>query len=154
MEETIMTQPDVCPDQEGINLDSQAPIAIDPLSFFQYASSGENRWDELVGLTINHCSFGSGTIRKIDGEYIYVDLPERQGKKHLTEFGLDSFQRGFFNNLQINTTLQQKILEAAAALQAMPPQSETVEESSGEPAKKKRKSPRATKKAAKVPKAV
>ncbi len=142
-----MTQPDVYPDQEGINLDSQAPITIDPLSFFQYASSGENRWDELVGLTINHCSFGSGTIMKIDGEYIYVDLPERQGKKHLTEFGLDSFQRGFFNNLQINITLQQKILEAAAALQAMPPQSETVEKSLKAPAKKKRKSTKATKKA-------
>jgi hypothetical protein len=148
-----MTQPDVYPDQEGINLDPQAPITIDPLSFFQYASTGENRWDELVGLTINHCSFGSGTITKIDGEYIYVDLPERQGKKHLTEFGLDSFQRGFFNNLQVNTTLQQKILDAAAALQAMPPQSETVEESLKAPAKKKRKSPKATKKASKVPNA-
>jgi len=147
MEEKIMTQPDVYPDQDGFKLDSQAPITIDPLSFFQYASSGENRWDELVGLTINHCSFGSGTIMKIDGEYIYVDLPERQGKKHLTEFGLDSFQRGFFNNLQINITLQQKILEAAAALQAMPPQSETVEESLKAPAKKKRKSTKATKKA-------
>jgi hypothetical protein len=142
-----MTQPDVCLNHEGDSLDSQVPISIDPLSFFQYASSGKNRWDELIGLTINHCTFGLGTIRKIDGEYIYVDLPERQGKKHLTEFGLDSFQRGFFNNLQINNALQQKIIEAAAC-QEMPP--ETLEaEAPQKPAKKKRTRTKATKKEAK-----
>jgi hypothetical protein len=141
-----MTQPDVCLDHEGNNLDSQAPITIAPLSFFQYASSGENRWDELVGLTISHCTFGLGTIRKIDGDYIYVDLPERQGKKHLTEFGLDSFQRGFFNNLQINNTLQEKIIEAAAR-QEMLSKLEALEAAAPkEPVKKKRKSTKATKK--------
>ena len=119
-------------------MDSQVPITIDPLSFFQYASSGKDRWDELIGLTINHCTFGLGTIRKIDGEYIYVDLPERQGKKHLTEFGLDSFQRGFFNNLQIDDALQQKIMAAAAACLEMA-QSEALEaEAPQKPAKKKR----------------
>jgi hypothetical protein len=131
------------------NSDSQATIAIDPLSFFQYASKSENRWRELIGLTINHCTFGLGTIRKIDGDYIYVDLPERQGKKHLTEFGLDSFQRGFFNNLQINPVLQQKILAAAAASQELPAESEILEaEAPKVPAKKKRKSTRAIKKGA------
>jgi hypothetical protein len=139
-----MTQPDVSDDHEGNSLDSQAPITIDPLSFFQYASSSAARWRELIGLSINHCTFGLGTIRKIDGEYIYVDLPERQGKKHLTEFGLDSFQRGFFNNLQINNELQQKIMAAAAASLEIPP--ETLEaEASKEPVKKKRKVTKATK---------
>jgi hypothetical protein len=142
-----MTQPDAHPDHECDILDSQATIAIDPLSFFQYASSSENRWRELIGLTINHCTFGLGTIRKIDGEYIYVDLPQRQGKKYPTEFGLDSFQRGFFNNLQINNSLQQKILAAAAARQELPPESEALEaEPPKKPAKKKRKSTKATKK--------
>jgi hypothetical protein len=142
-----MSQPDTISDHESDSSDSLANIAIDPLSFFTYASGGENRWRELVGLSINHCSFGLGTIKKIDGEYIYIDLPERQGKKHLTEFGLDSFQRGYFNNLQINNTLQQKIMAAAAASLEMPPQSETLEtEAPKAPAKKKRKSTKATKK--------
>jgi hypothetical protein len=139
-----MTQPDVCLDPEGNSFDSQA-ISIDPLSFFQYASSGENRWDELIGLTIKHCIFGSGTIRKIDGDYLYVDLPERQGKKHLTEFGLDSFQRGFFSNLQIDSALQEKIVAAAAAYQEMLAQAEALAaEAPKEPAKKKRKSTKTT----------
>ena len=142
-----MSQPDTISDHESGSSDSHAIIAIDPLSFFTYASGGENRWRELVGLTINHCSFGLGTIKKIDGEYIYIDLPERQGKKHLTEFGLDSFQRGYFNNLQINNTLQQKIMAAAAASLEMPPQAETLEtETPKAPAKKKRKTTKATKK--------
>jgi hypothetical protein len=141
-----MTQPDGCLDHKGNSLDSLAPITIDPLSFFQYASSGEDRWAEIIGLTINHCTFGLGTIRKIDGDYIYVDLPERQGKKHLTEFGLDSFQRGFFNNLQINNTLQEKIMAAAEAIRIE--QSKPVEEEGvKKPPKKKRKSTKATKKA-------
>lgn len=131
-----MTQTDVYSDHEGNSFNSQSPITIDPLSFFQYASTGVNRWDELIGLSINHCTFGLGTIRKIDGDYIYVDLPERQGKKHLTEFGLDSFQRGFFNNLQIDNVLQQKIIEAEEARLAMPPPEAEVLK---EPAKKKRK---------------
>jgi hypothetical protein len=143
-----MTQPDVCPDQECHSLDSHETITIDPLSFFQYASSSEDRWRELVGLTINHCTFGVGTIRKIDGEYISVDLPERQGKKHLTEFGIDSFQRGFFNNLQIDTTLQQKIIAAAAAsLERLAQEAAKEAEAPKEPAKKKRKYTKATKKA-------
>jgi hypothetical protein len=140
-----MTQIDVCLEPEISILDPQAPITIDPLSFFQYASTGENRWNELIGLTINHCTFGSGTISKIDGDYIYVDLPERQGKKHLTEFGLDSFQRGFFNNLQINNALQQKIDEAAAT-QELLAQAAALEAETPKPAKKKRKSTKATKK--------
>jgi hypothetical protein len=140
-----MTQIDVCLEPEISILDPQAPITIDPLSFFQYASTGENRWNELIGLTINHCTFGSGTISKIDGDYIYVDLPERQGKKHLTEFGLDSFQRGFFNNLQINNALQQKIDEAAAT-QELLAQAAALEAATPKPAKKKRKSTKATKK--------
>jgi hypothetical protein len=140
-----MTQIDVCLEPEISMLDPQAPITIDPLSFFQYASTGENRWNELIGLTINHCTFGSGTISKIDGDYIYVDLPERQGKKHLTEFGLDSFQRGFFNNLQINNALQQKIDEAAAT-QELLAQAAALEAETPKPAKKKRKSTKATKK--------
>jgi hypothetical protein len=140
-----MTQIDVCLEPEISMLDPQAPITIDPLSFFQYASTGENRWNELIGLTINHCTFGSGTISKIDGDYIYVDLPERQGKKHLTEFGLDSFQRGFFNNLQINNALQQKIDEAAAT-QELLAQAAALEAATPKPAKKKRKSTKATKK--------
>jgi hypothetical protein len=139
-----MTQPDVGLNPEGNSFNPQA-ISIDPLSFFQYASTGENRWDELIGLTINHCTFGLGTIRKIDGDYIYVDLPERQGKKHLTEFGLDSFQRGFFSDLQIDNALQEKILAAAAAYREMPPPSETLEADAKEPAKKKRKSTKTTK---------
>jgi hypothetical protein len=141
-----MTQTDVCLNHGDDNLDSQAPVIIDPLSFFQYASAGEDRWVDLIGFTINHCTFGLGTIKKIDGDYIYVDLPERQGKKHLTEFGLDSFRRGFFNNLQINNALQQKIL-AAAISQEKPPQSETLgKEAPKGPAKKKRKSTKATSK--------
>jgi hypothetical protein len=141
-----MTQPDVCLDQEGNSLDSQAAVTIDPLSFFQYASSGVNRWPELIGLTINHCTFGLGTIKKIEGEYIYVDLPQRQGKKHLTEFGLDSFQRGFFNNLQIDHALQQKILDAAIAHQEMLQAEALAAETAKVPVKKKRKSPKTTKK--------
>jgi hypothetical protein len=140
-----MTQIDVCLEPEISILDPQAPITIDPLSFFQYASTGENRWNELIGLTINHCTFGSGTISKIDGDYIYINLPERQGKKHLTEFGLDSFQRGFFNNLQINNALQQKIDEAAAT-QELLAQAAALEAATPKPAKKKRKSTKATKK--------
>jgi hypothetical protein len=140
-----MTQIEVVLEPEISNFDPQAPITIDPLSFFQYASTGENRWNELIGLTINHCTFGSGTISKIDGDYIYVDLPERQGKKHLTEFGLDSFQRGFFNNLQINNALQQKIDEAAAT-QELLAQAAALEAETPKPAKKKRKSTKATKK--------
>jgi hypothetical protein len=144
-----MVQPEVYSDHEGNNLESQESITIDPISFFHYASTGENRWDELIGLTINHCTFGMGTIRKIDGDYIYVDLPERQGKKHLTEFGLDSFQRGFFNNLQINQALEQKIIAQAAACLEIPAQSEALEaEATQKPVKKKRKSPKATKKVA------
>ncbi|MBM4289246.1 MAG: hypothetical protein FJ135_14090 [Deltaproteobacteria bacterium] len=144
-----MTQPDVSSDHGGNNLDSQEIITIDPLSFFQYASSSKDCWRELIGLTINHCSFGLGTIKKIDGEYIYVDLPDRQEKKHLTEFGLDSFQRGYFTNLQINNALQQRIMVAAAASQEMPPQSETLEAEAPQGlAKKKRKSTKATKKEA------
>ena len=139
-----MTQSDVCLEPEASNLVSQA-ITIDPLSFFQYASSGENRWDELIGLTINHCTFGSGTISKIDGDYIYVDLPERQGKKHLTEFGLDSFQRGFFNNLQIDNSLQEKI-SAAAVAQELLEQAAALEAATPKPVKKKRKSTKTTKK--------
>jgi hypothetical protein len=141
-----MTEPDVSFDHEDNNLDSQETITIDPISFFHYASSGKDRWSELIGLTINHCSFGLGTIKKIDGEYIYVDLPERQEKKNLTEFGLDSFQRGFFNNLQINNILQQKIIVAAAVSQEMALEAEALEaEASKEPAKKKRKSTKAAK---------
>lgn len=144
-----MTQPDTCLNHESNNLESHATITIDPLNFFTYATSSEDRWRELIGLTINHCTFGLGTIRKIDGEYLYVDLPERQGKKHLTEFGLDSFQRGFFNNLQINTTLQQKITEAAKASLERLAQLETQEaEEAKKPVKKKRTYTKATKKAA------
>ena len=77
----------------------------------------EKRWQELLGLNISHCTFGPGTISKVEGEYIYVDLPERQGKKTLTEFGLESFLRGFFSNLQINNSLHEKIIAAAAASQ-------------------------------------
>ncbi len=139
-----MTQSDVCLEPEASNLVSQA-ITIDPLSFFQYASLGENRWDELIGLTINHCTFGSGTISKIDGDYIYVNLPERQGKKHLTEFGLDSFQRGFFNNLQIDNSLQEKI-SAAAVAQELLEQAAALEAATPKPVKKKRKSTKTTKK--------
>ncbi len=141
-----MTQIDVSLEPEASILDPQAPVTIDPLSFFQYASTGENRWNELIGLSINHCTFGLGTISKIDGDYIYVDLPERQGKKHLTEFGLDSFQRGFFNNLQINIALQEKIVEAAAR-QELLAQAAALEAATPKPAKKKRKSTtKATKK--------
>jgi hypothetical protein len=141
-----MTQPEAVLIQECNSLDSQDPITIDPLSFFEYASSSTVRWRELIGLTINHCTFGLGTIRKIDGDYIYVDLPQRQGKKNLTEFGLDSFQRGFFNNLQIDDILQQRITAAAEA--ARIEQSKQVAEESVKPSpKKKRKSPtKATKK--------
>jgi hypothetical protein len=140
-----MTQPEAVPIEECNCFDSQAPITIDPLSFFEYASASTVRWRELIGLTINHCTFGQGTIRKIDGDYIYVDLPQRQGKKNLTEFGLDSFQRGFFNNLQIDETLQQRITAAAEA--ALIEKSKPVVEESGKPPlKKKRKSTKATKK--------
>lgn len=135
-----MTQPEACPNHGGNSLDSHAPIAIDPVCFFQYASTSAARWRELIGLTINHCTYGLGTIRKIEGDYLYVDLPERQGKKHLTEFGLDSFQRGFFNNLQIDDTLQQKITAAAAACLEMSPESDSLEaEAPKEPAKKREK---------------
>jgi hypothetical protein len=144
-----MTITDAHPDHECNSLDSQATITIDPLSFFQYASSGENRWRELIGFTINHCTFGLGTIRKIDGDYIYVDLPERQEKKHPTEFGLDSFRRGFFNNLRINSALQQKMIAAAAASQEPPAAPEIIAtEPVKRPAKKKRTSKKVTKKAA------
>lgn len=140
-----MTQPDVTQDHDDSGLASQTTIAIDPLSFFQYAAGHEDRWRELMGRSIKHCIFGLGTIRKIEGEYFSVELPERQGKKQLTEFGLDSFRRGFFQNLQIDAALQEKIL-AAAASPELPPPSEILEaEANQEPVKKKRKSPKTTK---------
>lgn len=142
-----MTHQDGSFDQAGNSSASQAPITIDPRSFFQYASTGADRWNEVVGLTITHCTFGLGTIRKIDGDYIYVDLPERQGKKHLTEFGLDSFQRGFFNNLQINEVLEKKIIAAEAASQELAQLEILAAEAPKAPVKKKRKSTKATKKA-------
>lgn len=142
-----MTQSDACSNHECNRLDSETPIKIDPLSFFRYASFSKDRWQELIGLTINHCTFGLGTIKKIDGEYIYIDLPQRQGKKQLTEFGLDSFRRGFFNNLEVNNALQQKILAPVEASPEMPSQSATIEaETPQEPAKKKRKYTKTTKK--------
>jgi len=140
-----MTQPDVGLDQEDNGLASQATIAIDPLSFFQYAAGHEDRWRELEGRSIKHCTFGLGTIRKIDGEYLSVDLPERQGKKQLTEFGLDSFRRGFFQNLQVDAALQEKILAAAASPELPPPPEPLEAEANKEPVKKKRKSPQTTK---------
>ena len=57
----------------------------------------EKRWQELLGLNISHCTFGLGTISKVEGEYIYIDLPERQGKKLLLNLGWN-LSRGFFRN--------------------------------------------------------
>jgi hypothetical protein len=140
-----MTQPDLCPDQEGDSLPSQSIIGMDPKEFFNYASSGENRWQELLGLNISHCTFGLGTISKVDGEYFYVDLPERQSKKTLTEFGLESFLRGFFSNLQVNNTLHEKIIAAAAASKELQSQPATKEEKAPKKPPKKRKLVKATK---------
>jgi hypothetical protein len=133
---------------EGESVDSGSSAAIDPKKFFQYASSGEGRWQELIGLTINHCTFGLGTISKVEGDYITVDLPERHGKKHLTEFGLESFLRGYFSNLLGNATLQQKMVAAAEAREAMILAALTAEAEKPKPApKKKKKVTKATKKA-------
>ena len=140
-----MTQPDVLPDQESDSLPSQSTIGIDPKEFFDYASSMEKRWQELLGLNISHCTFGLGTISKVEGEYIYVDLPERQGKKNLTEFGLESFLRGFFSNLQINNSLHEKIIAAAAATKELLSQPVTPEGKAPKKPAKKRKPAKATK---------
>jgi hypothetical protein len=143
-------------DQENENLDSKSTVVIDPKNFFTYASSGADRWQELIGLNISHCTFGLGTIKKIEGEYIYVDLPERQGKKHLTEFGLDSFLRGFFSNLVVDNTLQQKMIAAAEASLALAAEQAAAEaEALKAPPKKKRKvTTKAPKKVTKATKAV
>ena len=144
----IMTQPNLGPDQECDSSPSQSTITIDPKDFFDYASSGENRWQDLLGLNINHCTFGLGTINKVEGEYIYVDLPQRQGKKNLTEFGLESFLRGFFSNLQINNSLHEKIIAAAEALKELQSRPVPIEEKAPKKPPKKRK----VAKAAKAPK--
>jgi hypothetical protein len=140
-----MTLPDVLPDQESDSPPSQSTIGIDPKDFFDYASSSENRWRELLGLNISHCTFGLGTISKVEGEYIYVDLPERQGKKNLTEFGLESFLRGFFSNLQINNSLHEKIIAAAAATKELLSHPVTPEGKAPKKPAKKRKPAKATK---------
>ncbi len=140
-----MPHHDTHPDQESESVDLRSTIAIDPKNFFHYASSGEDRWQELIGRNISHCTFGLGTINKVEGDYIYVDLPERQGKKHLTEFGLESFLRGYFSDLLIDNTLQDKIIAAAEARLAL--ESQPVEEKVLKPPpKKKRKVTKATKK--------
>jgi hypothetical protein len=139
-----MTQPDISPDQESNSLPLQSTIGIDPKEFFDYASPMEKRWQELLGLNISHCTFGLGTISKVEGEYIYVDLPERQGKKTLTEFGLESFLRGFFSNLQINNSLHEKIIAAAAATQELLSQPVTPEGKAPKKPAKKRKPAKAT----------
>jgi hypothetical protein len=141
-----MTQPDLCPDHESDSLPSKSTIGIDPKEFFDYASSSEKRWQELLGLNISHCTFGLGTISKVEGEYIYIDLPERQGKKNLTEFGLESFVRGFFSNLQVNNSLHEKIIVAAAAAKELLSQPVTPEEKAPKKPPKKRKTTKATKK--------
>jgi hypothetical protein len=142
-----MPQLDAGSDQETGSRDSELTVSIDPKNFFHYASSDENRWQELVGFNISHCTFGLGTISKVEGEYIYVNLPERQGKKHLTEFGLESFLRGFFSNLLINNTLQQKIIEAADS-QALELKRIALQEAEAlnQPPKKKKRVTKATKK--------
>ncbi len=134
-----MTQLEPYPDQESDRSLFNSTIGIDPRDFFQYASSGDNRWQELLGLNISHCTFGLGTIRKVEGEYIYVDLPERQGKKNPTEFGLEAFLRGFFSNLQVNNTLHQKIIAAAEASKELQSQPVTAEEKAPKKPRKKRK---------------
>lgn len=140
-----MTQTDLNSEQEGDSLHSEATVDIDPKDFFNYAASGENRWKELLGLNISHCTFGLGTINKVEGEYFYVDLPERQGKKNLTEFGLESFLRGFFSNLQVDNTLHKKIIEAAEATKELQSQPVTTKEKSPK-APRKRKTTKAAKK--------
>lgn len=144
-----MHQSEAEPEQTGSGLDPQATVPIDPLRFFQYATTSDERWRELIGLTVQHCIFGRGTIRKIEGEYLYVDLPERQGKKQLTEFGLDSFRRGFFSDLQIQPALLEKIMAAAAAPAEPPPLVASTAAAPREPAKRTRKSTPGTKAAKK-----
>ncbi|MGQ9921509.1 MAG: hypothetical protein ACUVRZ_09315, partial [Desulfobacca sp.] len=142
----MVTAPEVGQHQEGSGSATQATIAIDPLSFFHYAAMHADRWRELLGRCIEHCTFGPGIIKKIEGEYLSIDLSARQGKKQLTEFGFDAFRRGFFRNLQIDAALREK-MQAAAAMAALAPNPATLEpQASPEPLPKKRKSSKATKK--------
>lgn len=145
-----MTSSPVFPDQEGDGRDFQAVITVDPVSFFDYASAGEDRWRELIGLAIDHCTFGPGTIKKVEGEYLYVDLPQRQGRKQLTEFGLEALRRGFFSNLQINNSLQERILAAAAARVALAAQPDVEAAAPKKPEKKRKKAVKTTKTAKKT----
>ena len=132
-----MAPPDADPDQN---------ITIDPQLFFQHASSCPDLWQELIGLSITHCTFGPGIITRIDGDYIFVNLPARPGKKQLTEFGLNAFQRGYFRNLQIDAALQEKINAATRLGHEQPPPPQTMVT---KPPKALQKKKRATTKAAK-----
>ena len=95
---------------EGNNSSDPSLISIDPKVFFLYASPLEKRWQDLIGLGIQHCKWGDGIIRKVEGAYIYVDLPARTDKKTPTEFGFDAFRFGFFHHLLISEALQHKII--------------------------------------------
>lgn len=144
-----MAPPDADPDQKDTKLPASTNITIDPQLFFQHASSCPDLWQELIGLSITHCTFGPGIITRIDGDYIFVNLPARPGKKQLTEFGLNAFQRGYFRNLQIDAALQERITTAVRLSHEQPPPAEAPETSQpAAPRKKKRATTKAAKKTA------
>jgi|GEM_PF-3123102 len=128
-------------DDDHLDTSPRAPetVTIDPSVFYQYAATCAEHWQELVGSTITHCVYGPGTIVKIEGEYISVDLPQRQGKKQLTEFGLSAFQRGYFRNLRIDPVLQEKIQAAgrAADQEAAPSEGELTAPPAAPPKRKR-----------------
>jgi hypothetical protein len=142
-----MTHDGPDPHQEGGSEGAMSLIAIDPKEFFLYAVAGERRWQELTGLDISHCLWGTGTISKVEGSYVYVDLPERPGKKQLSEFCPESFRMGYFHNLLVSNALQQKMIEAAIVQEAQIRQlALEQEEARKKPAPKKRAPRKATKK--------
>ncbi len=149
--DNIMTHDDSDQRRERETGEAQSQIAIDPKDFFDYASAMERRWQELIGLDISHCKWGAGTIKKVEGGYIYVDLPQRLDKKNLTEFGQAAFRLGFFHDLLVSTTQEGKIrsvLKALKELQATPPAVKGEPEKKPSPGKKPRaKATKATKKA-------
>jgi len=134
---------------EGNSVSAESLIAIDPKVFFLYAFPLEKRWQDLIGLGIHHCKWGDGTIRKVEGSYLYVDLPARPDKKSLTEFGLDSFRFGFFHDLLISEALQQKIIASLEAPSEPQPDPLTLVPKEGsKTAPKKPRRPKAAKKTA------
>jgi hypothetical protein len=146
---TQMTPDAVDPSQPDNKGSGAAPLTIDPLLFFQSASGCAELWQELVGRSITHRTFGPGTITRIDGDYISINLPQRLGKKQLTEFTRDAFRQGYFSDLQIDTAVEQKLRAAVLAQQEEPePTAPSVAAPASGPVKKKRAPARSKKKAA------